>query len=141
MKRYFALILSLVAITAMAQSVYVVDYDCGDGWIYTGQMSNGMRHGEGEAKSKKGNTYGGHWVNNYLPKGIMHIMGENESIYEGPFNKSFEPDGFGIMRYLAGKRKGDVYVGNFSKGYKQGIGRYTYLDGKMKFGRWLHQPG
>lgn len=137
MTRYIAIILFFMAFNAVAQTVYVVDHDCGDGWIYTGQMTNGKRHGQGEAVSKRGNTYGGLWVNGLLPRGIMHVMGENESIYEGSFNTGFEPDGFGIMRYLAGKRKGDVYAGNFEKGFKQGIGKYTYKDGKIEFGRWL----
>lgn len=136
-----SLALVLAAPSVMAQSgskpVEVTDYECSDGWIYTGYMANGQRNGEGIAVTKKGNVYTGFWKDNRLDRGILRaISGENESVYEGPFNRNMAPDGFGAMKYEKGKDAGCEYIGNFRNGMKHGIGKFVRHNGKMEFGEW-----
>lgn len=133
--RIFLAVLALgAASTAAAQ--YVTDYKI-NGWTYTGNMSNGKRHGKGKAISPKGNLYSGEWVDDTLPYGRLEATDDGAKyVYEGEFNTRFSPHGYGRMSYKTGKNKGAVYIGNFENGYRQGMGKLTNADGTMSFGRW-----
>lgn len=124
---------------AQTSPVEVTDYACPDGWTYTGVMKGGKRNGEGIGVSKKGNIYTGIWKNNTLERGVLRAFdGNNEWVYEGPFDSNLSPNGFGIIKYLKGKHAGDEYIGNFKNGSKHGIGKMVHKNGKIDFGIWRH---
>lgn len=122
---------------AAAPAKQVKDYKCSDGWVYTGSMEGGKRHGEGSAVTKKGNVYSGKWERDKLPYGTMRSLATtNQSVYEGPLNSGFSPHGFGRMRYTKGKDAGCEYIGNFSNGKKEGLGKFVDANGRISFGIW-----
>ncbi len=130
-----ATVLLLASLGAHAE--WVEDFTCQDGWIYSGEIRNGLRNGEGAAVTLKGNVYYGKWVNDLLPEGKLESYQDgNEWIYEGAFNKKFQPNGFGCIRYLKGQFAGDTYYGQFQDGVKQGIGKWVHKNGTIEFGNW-----
>lgn len=120
-----------------AHAEWVEDYTCPDGWVYSGEMANGKRQGEGAAVTVKGNVYYGKWVDDLLPQGKLECYDDgNEWIYEGQFNSKFQPNGYGVIRYLKGQFAGDAYYGQFYGGNKHGIGKWVHKNGTIEFGNW-----
>ena len=46
-------------------------------------------------------------------------------------------DGFGIFKWMTGRRVGDVYIGEWQEGVRSGKGEYTYASGDKYEGEFL----
>lgn len=137
MIRKLTLLVLVLACFGSSLAKQVKDYVCANGWTYTGSMQGGKRHGEGYAVTKKGNVYSGKWQNDKLPYGTMRTLSSaDQSVYEGPLNSHFAPHGFGHMRYTKGKDAGCQYIGNYSNGNKEGLGKWIDSKGRISFGVW-----
>tara|TARA_B100000795_G_scaffold153047_1_gene114675 strand:+ start:288 stop:1400 length:1113 start_codon:yes stop_codon:yes gene_type:complete len=53
--------------------------------------------------------------------------------YSGCLNFEASPDGFGKMSY----KDGDIYEGNWSRGYRSGFGKLSYSNGGSYEGDWV----
>ncbi len=95
---------------------------------YTGGLYRGKRHGWGKLRTKKGTQYEGEWVENELPEGTMI---SEYGLYNGRFNKSLYPHGWGVMEY-----NDSIYAGNWYGGNKNGYGRVIYPDGSSVVAMW-----
>ena len=119
-----------------------------DGAVYDGDLIEGttVRHGYGRLTMKDGTVYDGEWQHNELTFGTCTTA---NSVYEGTFDDELRNDGFGIMTYndnrphvmkgsVTGQDKKAVakYIGNWHKGYRQGLGRTVFADGSMEFGHY-----
>lgn len=121
-----------------------------NGNIYTGNLLNGQRHGEGTLFIKDGGKYEGDWKNN-LYDGNGTLVLPNGDIYIGEFSlgfihgngKMFYPDGsyykgdsvYGVregfgLYYVNNDNK---YTGYWKNGLRDGKGK-AYIDGKYKKG-------
>ena len=112
---------------------------------YSGGVVEGtrIRHGYGRLETENGSVYEGEWGNDILVYGINT---NKASVYTGSFDNALHFNGFGIIRYsdeyINGKKSQGlsdseiiaVYVGNWQKDYKHGIGRSIRIDGSMEFG-------
>ena len=126
----------------------VIHYE--NGYIYTGRLQNGLRHGKGCLESKEDNyIYEGDWCDDKKEgKGRLFNDGTN---YSGEF-KNDQPEGNGTYidnkgdmyegMFMCGKlegmghlikKNGDQYVGMFIKGVMEGKGQYTYKDDKRLY--------
>lgn len=99
-----------------------------DGFIYTGELDNGKRHGTGRMITPKGTIYEGEWIDNQM---IFGTMITEKAEYNGDF-KGLSPDGYGVMYY----KDGSYYRGNWKRGAKSGIGLLVDSLGHKLFGRW-----
>ena len=52
--------------------------------------------------------------------------------YQGERDDDFVPHGYGMMQF----GNGDVYLGQYNKGVKEGRGSYSYQDGSLYLGEW-----
>ncbi len=59
----------------------------------------------------------------------------DDAVYTGNLVDG-QPDGFGFLRYDKGKHAGSHYTGHFSRGYKQGLGKWVRADGTVEFGEF-----
>ncbi|MBQ6788933.1 MAG: S-layer homology domain-containing protein [Clostridia bacterium] len=102
----------------------------GDGYVYTGQLKDGVIHGKGKIIFDSGTTYDGEWDN-----GRMHgegtITWADGTQYTGEFVYN-EMTGQGEMHYTSG----DVYVGAFVDGVREGYGEYVWYNGDSYAGEW-----
>ncbi len=127
-----------------------------DGGTYTGELEDGMPHGEGEWVSQGGEWYSGEWR-----EGLFHGKGE----WEHPSGESYngrwlrgEYSGDGLWSHPSGERyegrwlnglfhgngtwwgpDGDKFEGRFSEGKWHGRGKYTSSDGKTE--KWIWDNG
>ena len=100
-------------------------YDALGNLVYDGSWKNGKYDGFGRLIFRDGRTYEGYFKNNKFDgQGKMtyaedDLSGRKE--YEGAWaNDRFH--GYGVFRW----NSGSVYEGNFSEGYRDGEGIYTY---------------
>ena len=123
----------------------VVTIDLGSG-SYTGEVSNGVPHGQGELDRNKPVDYRWEdWINQtsdqvdeYLGE-IRHMDGgwtfrvtwDNCAKYVGGF-KHGHPDGEGTLTI----RDGSTYVGQFKDGRWHGDGTWSHPDGNTICGEW-----
>lgn len=97
--------------------------------IYSGNWKEDKRHGYGVfVSSATGSVYEGSWLN-----GLQDAMGgggHNKQSYRG----TDDDDGScGCMYY----KNGNIYKGGFSKGMKEGSGKFFYASsGKLYDGEW-----
>ncbi|MCC8113794.1 MAG: hypothetical protein LIP03_07305 [Bacteroidales bacterium] len=129
----------------LGDGIEVHNFEFENGWKYTGELDNGVPCGEGIAVTDTGDRFVGTWVDGQLPEGKLYAISDgNELLYEGSFNEYLQPEGFGRLTYERGKNAGDVYIGNFSAGKRNGIGKLTHANGAISFGIWvdgvLNQP-
>lgn len=68
---------------------------------------------------------------------VVDFQLTEDAVYTGNLADG-NPHGYGILRYKKGKHAGSVYSGHFSKGYKQGLGKWTHSDGKVEFGEFVN---
>lgn len=47
-----------------------------------------------------------------------------------------KPNGYGTFIFISGVRSGDVFEGNFTSGFFNGQGTYTYVSGDKYVGEW-----
>lgn len=101
-----------------------------EGNLYTGDMLNGKRHGDGVLFMISGGKYDGEWENDcYQGNGTLVL--ESGNIYIGAFSKGFM-HGHGKMIYS----DGSYYDGDFEYGVRDGFGKY-YINPKNKYtGYW-----
>jgi hypothetical protein len=103
------------------------------GGTYSGEMKDGIPHGEGEWSNTKGETYTGRWVNGkYSGQGSWtHPSGEKYDGYwkDGVFH--------GLGTWYG--PNGEKYVGQFKNGLWHGRGEYTDKTGKIE--KWIWDSG
>lgn len=118
------------------------------GGTYSGSVIKNtcVRNGYGRYETGNGSVYEGNWANDRL---IFGTRTTPYSVYTGHFDSDLNNDGFGIVKYSDAYIKGKeeqgladfditvMYVGNWSKNNKQGLGRSIKKDGSMDFGRYL----
>lgn len=107
-----------------------VENRVGDGYVYTGELKNGVIHGTGKITFDNGTSYDGSWDN-----GKMHGKGKltwaDGTSYTGDFLYN-ELTGQGELRYV----DGDVYIGSFVDGVREGYGEYFWTSGDRYAGEW-----
>ncbi len=108
--------------------VQVVNQKMEDGFVYSGELRDGRRHGYGRMVTPKGTVYEGEWIKNRMVSGTMIT---EKSEYEGQFHV-LSPNGYGVMRY----KDGSYYRGNWAEGVKTGIGLFVDSLGRQSFGLW-----
>lgn len=123
-----------------------------DGNLYSGDLKNGLPHGQGTRYLKNGGKYEGEWIDGayegqgtlVLPngniyvgtfsKGFIHGQGKmfypDASYYEGHFAYGIQ-EGLGLL-YIDHDNK---YEGYWSNGLRNGQGK-AYIDGRYKKGLW-----
>lgn len=106
----------------------VKDFQMEDGFVYTGELNDGKRHGAGRMVTPKGTIYEGEWIANQFISGTMIT---DKAEYNGDF-KGLSPDGYGVMYY----KDGSYYRGNWKRGAKSGIGLMVDNLGHKLFGKW-----
>ena len=84
-------------------------WSCTDG-EYSGDVSVGLRCGNGTFKSRTGEIYEGEWFGN-LPQGQGVLWCTNGIMYDGTWKKG-KPNGYGQLVYPNGKK----FVGEFKAG-------------------------
>lgn len=82
-------------------------------------------------KDGKGSCYEGEFIANRKHGQGVLILGRTNEHYEGEFKDDLM-DGFGKITYA----NGDIYLGNFTKGKKNGKGKYTIKDRYELDGNW-----
>ncbi len=98
--------------------------------LYAGQVTNGMRDGEGQMCYSDGVYYRGKWRKD-------HKHGEGEYVYPdgttyiGVWNLGKWP-GEGVITFA----NGDTYSGKMEKGQPHGLGSWRTLLGSSKSGEW-----
>lgn len=98
--------------------------------LYTGELLNGKRHGDGVLYLHNGGKYDGEWAND-LYDGTGTLVLANGNIYVGEFSKGFM-HGQGKLFYL----DGSYYKGSFYYGVIEGFGLY-YVNNDNKYeGYW-----
>jgi len=101
-----------------------------DGNLYSGDLLNGIPHGNGTLFLKNGGKYEGEWVNGSY-QGQGSLVMSNGNIYTGSFSNGFI-HGEGKMFYP----DGSYYKGNYEYGIQEGFGLY-YVDPNNKYeGYW-----
>ena len=98
--------------------------------VYTGDMLDGVPHGNGEMVWDSGNRYTGEWSHGRLDGYGSHVWTDG-SIYVGNWADGVQ-QGFGRMSYSDGK----IYEGEWQSGQPWGQGKLTYTDGKTYEGGW-----
>ena len=117
-----------------------------DGSVYEGSINARTNAFHGYGVLVKGNSsYEGNWKDGKLPHGKRTTP---QSTYEGRFNDDLDNNGFGIIsytpRYIDSKRRQGhpdkeitaVYIGNWKKNMKNGVGRAIMADSTMEFGEY-----
>lgn len=133
LSRYkWILIGSLVIIVALVAYAFLLpdreSYEIlSDGSKFYGILDEDNRpDGEGRLVAKSGKVYTGIWQNGTLESGVMKTP---EYEYEGSFVDML-PSGYGMAIYNDEK----TYVGNWSQGEWNGLGRLTEKSGNISFG-------
>ncbi len=107
-----------------------VENHVGGGYVYTGELKNGVIHGKGKIIFDNGTTYDGEW-NNGKMHGKGTLVWADGTAYTGDFVYN-ELTGQGEMHYLSG----DVYTGTFADGIREGYGEYVWTNGDRYVGDW-----
>lgn len=107
-----------------------VENRVGDGYVYTGELKNGVIHGNGKIIFDSGVTYEGQWDNGRM-HGTGTLVWSDGTSYTGEFIRN-ELTGQGEMRYASG----DVYTGEFVDGIRDGYGEYVWISGDKYVGEW-----
>ena len=125
-----------------------------DGSYYTGDLVNGVRHGEGTYYWTDGGYYSGTWVDgerqgygelyyadgycfkgnwsNSKRNGYGELTGPDGYSYKGEW-KNDKYSGTGTAVYSGG----DTYTGDFVDGDRHGKGKYTWSSGTVYTGDWV----
>ncbi len=98
--------------------------------IYTGDLVDGIAHGNGKLIYSDGSVYEGGWNNGHF-HGKGKFTWESGQSYEGDFVDG-KRTGFG--KYIWSD--GDIYEGNFVDGMKDGYGKLTWSSGDVYEGYW-----
>ena len=109
---------------------YVENHTSSSG-IYTGNLVDGIRHGQGTHVWDDGSVYEGNWEH-----GLRHGQGRmtfsNGDVYDGQWEKGTR-HGTGTYSWTSGNR----YVGSFVNNMRQGQGTMYYTDGGQYTGQWV----
>ncbi|MDR0834579.1 MAG: protein kinase [Candidatus Symbiothrix sp.] len=125
-------------VTTVVQNNQVTDKKMtvyGDEYVYTGQIKDGVPHGQGKAVFNPGDKddrihYEGAFINGYREgKGLLQY---NDGMsYEGDFVKN-ELEGRGKLQFGDGR----YYEGSFSHSQRNGYGNYTDAAKKQHRGEF-----
>ena len=114
------------------QNIKRVEYEGGTVW--EGRLKNGLIEGHGKIFEK--NEYGqpqleieGEFKNGRL-NGQGTEYGGDGSVHTGTYVNG-DRQGYGVIRYTRGIKKGDKYEGDFVDDYFSGQGKYTFSDGRV----------
>mmetsp|Transcript_61343 Transcript_61343/g.146109 ORF Transcript_61343/g.146109 Transcript_61343/m.146109 type:complete len:222 (-) Transcript_61343:52-717(-) len=103
-----------------------------DGSVYTGQLVDGKRHGEGTWR-KDAQMYEGQWEDDKHHGRGSQTWGDGRS-YEGNFERGHF-SGYGRMVWQL--KKGQLtYEGQYKGDLKHGRGKFTWADGRVYDGEW-----
>lgn len=111
-------------------------YTWPDGTVYVGNVFRGFRHGQGTLKGMNGSPcYDGEWfLGSRHGHGTLSYNLEQSSRYEGSWVND-NREGRGTMYYASG----NIYLGEWSKGIKCGVGKMIWNDrGERYVGSWLN---
>jgi len=110
----------------------VVDHIYEDGSKYTGQLVDGLRHGEGARECASG-SYDGQWEAD-KQHGTGKQLWADGRTFEGQFSQG-KFDGHGRMVWNT--QKGLlVYDGQYEADLKSGTGKFSWGDGRIYDGEW-----
>lgn len=97
---------------------------------YTGELVDGLMHGQGKLVWNSGRTYEGSWAGGQMDGwGVM--TWEDGSWYEGEW-KDGERNGQGTYTWS----NGAVYRGQWAGGKRSGQGTLTFANGTVQSGQW-----
>ena len=100
------------------------------GGTYTGELSNGVPHGQGTWTHPSGAAYVGEWKNDKR-NGQGTFTKADGGKYVGEF-KDGKRNGQGTYTWPDGRK----YVGEFKDGKSDGQGTFTKADGGKYVGEW-----
>ena len=89
---------------------------------YTGEWSEGKKHGFGKMVWKDGSKYRGDWRDD-LPEGKGEYQWSNGNKFVGQFHQGL-PSGEGVFE----TKRGDIFVGNMKKGLPDGRGGKNIVE-------------
>lgn len=99
-----------------------------DGYLYTGDLVNGIPHGEGTILWDDGNRFEGHFSHG-LSNGNGTFTWNDGNSYTGDYVAG-EMSGYGALQWNDGTR----YEGQFQSGNPSGLGTYTWTNGVKYYG-------
>ncbi len=100
------------------------------GGTYTGEIYEGVAHGEGKMVWDNGSTYEGTFDNGSTT-GYGTMTWASGTVYTGDMLKGSQ-HGEGTATYP----DGGIYTGHWEHGKRQGQGTYTYPSGSVYVGQW-----
>ncbi len=103
-----------------------------DSMTYEGFWKDGHFHGEGRYTDKKGTSWFGEWREGKLDYGIRT---DSIGIYEGAFNDSLDPSGYGK---LTNEEQLFSYEGNWNQGQPDEFGLQVKMGKNLQIGHWKH---
>lgn len=103
-----------------------------DGSKYTGQIVDGLRHGNGVEERKIG-SYDGQWEADEQHGRGKQVWNDGRT-FEGQFSKG-KFDGYGRMVWNTAKGL-LVYEGEYKVDLKHGTGKFSWGDGRIYDGEW-----
>ncbi len=98
--------------------------------VYFGDISEGMRNGEGKQSYLNGDVYIGQFINNYK-SGFGIYYYEDGGTYEGEYKYNIR-DGIGKRIYP----DRSYYNGEWEMGLWNGYGLFSDAGGKKTYGEW-----
>lgn len=104
----------------------------GNGDIYTGQHSRGVRNGQGTMVFARSNdSYEGQWLNDNMHGMGVYTFGRSKDVYRGEFlfNKR---NGQGTLT----RASGEVYTGAWRDDKRCGRGEVSFKNGNVVSGEW-----
>lgn len=103
-----------------------------DGYVYTGELKNGVKYGKGKITWDSGNVYEGDFVYGQ-PHGKGTLNWANGDVYVGDFTDG-EITGKGTISLA---ESGSVYTGDFKDGTSHGYGVFTTSSGTVYEGEFV----
>mmetsp|Transcript_10509 Transcript_10509/g.23923 ORF Transcript_10509/g.23923 Transcript_10509/m.23923 type:complete len:216 (-) Transcript_10509:60-707(-) len=103
-----------------------------DGGVYTGQLVDGLRQGEGMYRCAL-YTYEGQWEDD-----VHHGMGVQTWVDGRTFKGGYEQGKFSGKGHMVWQlKKGQLtYEGEYKGDLKHGKGKFTWADGRVYDGEW-----
>jgi len=114
------------------QNIKRVEYE--DGMVWEGRLKNGLIEGRGKLFGKNEHGQLQLEIEGEFKNGQLHGQGteyaEDGSVHTGTYLNGMR-QGYGVINYGSGRRKGDKYEGNFVNDFFSGPGKYTFSDGRV----------
>lgn len=98
---------------------------------YTGDMLDGLFHGNGRFEWNDGMSYDGEWAHG-VQTGYGTFTWANGNVYEGEWLNG-AMHGTGTLTWA----EGDIYSGEWTEGIRTGYGTYYWPNGDVYEGEWV----